>query len=94
VSALDYSYPLKIPSAPGKEQPHTVPAPDKPAVLTPNSAFRILNKLTRGSISRATFYRWLSSGRVFSYRVGYRLYVPMSEIEDIVKRCREGRNWS
>ncbi len=85
--------PVKIPCAPGKERRQVVLPPEKPAVLTPASAWRVLNKLTRGSVSRATFYRWLSSGKVFSYRVGYHLYVPMPEIENIAKQCHEGK-WS
>lgn len=93
MSVPDYSYSLKIPCAPGKQRQQAALQLDKPTVLTPNSAFRILNKLTHGSVARSTFYRWLSNGKVFSYRVGYHLYIPMSEIEAIVKQCQDGK-WS
>lgn len=88
-----HPYPLQIPSAPEKHRRQVVQPAEKPAVLTPLSAWRFLNKRTLGSVSRATFYRWLSSGKVFSYRVGYHMYVPMPEIENIVKLCQEGK-WS
>ncbi len=62
-------------------------------VLTPLAAWRFLNKWTRGSVSRATFYRWLSNGKIFYYRVGYHMYIPRPEIDDIIKQCQEGK-WS
>ena len=89
-----HPYPINMPSAPTKHTPRKAPPPaDKPTVLTPLGAWRLLNKRTFGSISRATFYRWLSSGRVFSYRVGYHLYIPTPEIDNVVKLCQEGK-WS
>lgn len=89
----DHRYPAEIPLAPEKPQRQAVPPAEKPVVLTPLSAWRLLNRKTFGSISRATFYRWLSSGRIFSYRVGYHMYIPLPEVDNIVKLCQEGR-WS
>ncbi len=89
----DHRYPAEIPLVPEKPQRQAVPPAEKPVVLTPLSAWRLLNRKTFGSISRATFYRWLSSGRIFSYRVGYHMYIPLPEVDNIVKLCQEGR-WS
>jgi len=83
--------PVNIPRAPDREPPRVVLPPEKPEVLTPAGAWRLLKERTRAQISRPTFYRWLHSGKVFSYRVGYHFYVPMAEIEAIVKQCREGK---
>ena len=89
----DRAYAARVPFVPEKHRREAAQAAGKPAVLTPVIAWRLLNKKTLGSISRATFYRWLSSGKVFSYRVGYHMYIPMPEIENIAKLCREGK-WS
>jgi len=82
---------VKIPCAPDKEPPHVVLPSEKPDVLTPAGAWRLLKKRTRAQVSRPTFYRWLHSGKVFSYRVGYHFYVPTAEIENIVKQLQEGK---
>jgi hypothetical protein len=89
----DHPYAIRGPFVPEKHRLEAAQPAGKPVVLTPLSAWRLLNKKTLGSISRATFYRWLSSGKVFSYRVGYHMYIPMPEIENIAKLCREGK-WS
>ncbi len=64
--------------------------PDYPPMLTPSNAYRMLLHRTGGRISRATFYRWISSGRVFSIRLGFRIYIPLIEIDSLVKQCRAG----
>ncbi len=81
----------KIPHAPDKEPRQIVLPPEKSELLTPAAAWRLLKQRTRAQISRPTFYRWLSNGKVFSYRVGYHLYIPMAEIESILKQCQEGK---
>jgi len=56
-----------VSAAAGRGTPATGP------MLVPSNAWRILNARTGGAISRSTFYRWLSSGQVYSVRVGHRL---------------------
>jgi hypothetical protein len=63
------------------------------ALLTPARAWRVLCYRTGISVSRATFYRWLNNGRVFSFRLGQKFYVPMPTIEEIVKHCRAGERF-
>ena len=62
-------------------------------LLTPASAWRVLCHRTGISISRATFYRWLGNGRVFAFRMGAKLYVPLPIIDEIVKHCRAGERF-
>jgi hypothetical protein len=62
------------------------PAP----MLVPTNAWRILNARTGGSASRSTFYRWLSNGKVYSVRLGHRLYIPWPVIEKLIAQCLAG----
>jgi hypothetical protein len=62
-------------------------------LLTPASAWRVLCSRTGISVSRATFYRWLNNGRVFSFRLGQKFYVPVPIIDEIVKHCRAGERF-
>jgi hypothetical protein len=62
-------------------------------LLTPVRAWRVIRSRTGIPVSRATFYRWLNSGRVFSFRLGQKFYVPMPIIDEIVKHCRAGERF-
>jgi hypothetical protein len=74
-----------------QESPSVLPlAGGQMPLLTPASAWRVLCNRTGISVSRATFYRWLNSGRVFSFRLGQKFYVPVPIIDEIVKHCRAG----
>ena len=59
-------------------------------LLSPTNAWRILRRRTGGHISRSTFYRWLDSGKVYSLRMGSRLYVPWQALQDVIDRCLSG----
>jgi hypothetical protein len=73
------------------EGPPVVPgAAGQMPLLTPASAWRVLCTRTGISVSRATFYRWLNSGKVFSFRLGQKFYIPVPIIDEIVKHCRAG----
>ncbi|MGH9356408.1 MAG: helix-turn-helix domain-containing protein [Terriglobia bacterium] len=64
-------------------------APEAP-LLSAASAWMALRRLTGIPVSRATFYRWLSNGKIYSMRLGLKLYVPTSSIEDLVKQSGAG----
>src|SRR5579863_4759616 len=53
-------------------------------------AWHTLRRRTGIPLSRATFYRWVSSGKVYSLRMGLKVYVPNSVVEGIVKECQAG----
>jgi predicted DNA-binding transcriptional regulator AlpA len=59
-------------------------------MLVPQNALRILCERTGGSISRATFYRWVNSGKVSSIRLGSRIFIPWLALEQLIHRCLEG----
>ncbi len=63
-------------SSPGAEAP----------LLSASSAWLTLRHRTGIPVSRATFYRWLSNGKVYSMRLGLKLYVPQASIEELVKQ--------
>ena len=59
-------------------------------MLVPSNAWRILNARTGGAVSRPTFYRWLSNGKVFSIRLGHRLYIPWPVVSELISQCLSG----
>jgi len=59
-------------------------------LLSPTNAWRILRKRTGGHIARSTFYRWLDSGRVYSVRMGSRIYIPWQTLQEVINRCLNG----
>ena len=62
-------------------------------MLDPSSAWRLLRRRTGGAVSRATFYRWLNSGKVYSIRLGFRIYVPWPALEEFIKQCLAGERF-
>jgi len=65
-------------------------SPSRGPLLSPPNAWRILCRRTGGHISRSTFYRWLDSGKVYSLRMGSRMYVPWQALQDVIGRCLNG----
>jgi len=59
-------------------------------LLTARNAWRVLCLRTGIPVSRATFYRWLASGKVYSVRLGHKMYVPLTVLTELVKHCRAG----
>jgi excisionase family DNA binding protein len=76
----------KLPaSGRAKDSPHPAAS-----ALSTQSAWRILRRRTGGDISRATFYRWLRSGRLSSIRLGFRIYVPLPALDEFIHKCLSG----
>ena len=73
-----------VSAAAGRVTPATGP------MLVPSNAWRILNARTGGAVSRPTFYRWLSNGKVFSIRLGHRLYIPWPVVSELISQCLSG----
>lgn len=59
-------------------------------MLSPNNAWRILEKRTGVNVGRSTFYRWVQSGRVLALRMGNKIYVPWPELEHMIRDFRRG----
>lgn len=69
---------------------YTIPAQPEPAVpptmLVPATALRILCRRTGGTLSRATFYRWIAEGRVRSMRLGKHIFIPLPALEELIRQ--------
>lgn len=59
-------------------------------MLRPKRAWKMLCARTGGRVSLMTFYRWLKNGKIYSVRIGYRIFVPRSSVEDLIKQCLSG----
>ncbi len=59
-------------------------------LISPTRAWRILYLRTGGRVSRSTFYRWLDSGRVYSLRIGTRMYIPWQTLQESIDKCFQG----
>jgi len=68
------------------------PPPRPVAMLSPSRAWQLLCQRTGGVVSLATFYRWLSNGKVYSVRLGFRIYVPATALEHLIQQCLAGEN--
>lgn len=73
-----------------QESSHTDQFHSHSPLLPPTTAWRILRSRTGGHISRSTFYRWLDSGKVYSLRMGSRMYVPWQALQEVIGRCLSG----
>ncbi len=79
---------------PGNPQHHPEPAGrETRTMLRPRAAWRILCRSTGGEISLVTFYRWLSTGKVYSIRLGHRIFIPLPALEEVIKQCRAGERF-
>ena len=65
----------------------------EPVMLSPANAWRLLCRRTGGRVSRATFYRWLSNGKVYFIRMGFRIFVPLYSLDDLVRLCLTGEKF-
>ena len=77
-------------STPAPKGPDSKPAPAALPMLTPIHAWRLLCRRTGASISRTTFYRWINSGRVDAIRVGFRFFIPLPMLEEVIQKCLDG----
>lgn len=64
--------------------------PEAEPLLPVAQAWNALRRRTGIPLSRATFYRWVSSGKVYSLRMGLKVYVPTSVVDGIVRQCQAG----
>ncbi len=62
-------------------------------MLSPAAAWRSLCARTGGCIAKVTFYRWLRNGRVYSIRLGQRIFIPQTALDDLIKACLAGERF-
>jgi len=73
--------------SPSRAEHPNLAAGERPQMLIPQTALRILCQKTGGTISRSTFYRWVGDGRIASIRLGTRIFIPRSAIDQLVQKC-------
>lgn len=88
-----YPIGIKFPEAPETTPPKRLPPEDSAAMLRPTSAWRSLCARTGGFIARPTFYRWVRTGKVYSIRLGSRIFIPQAALDDLVKECLTGEGF-
>ncbi|HUZ45573.1 MAG TPA: hypothetical protein VMW54_02930 [Terriglobia bacterium] len=81
---------LKLFNLHSNDSPQAKEAHGRRPLLSPPTAWRILHRRTGGRISRSTFYRWLESGKVYSLRMGTRMYIPWQALEEVIDKCFQG----
>ena len=64
--------------------------PGRMPLLSPYNAWRILQNRTGINVGRSTFYRWVQGGKVFSMKIGGKIYIPWPEIENVIRQFRSG----
>ena len=74
--------------------PPPIAAPGRSvAMLPPARAWQILCQRTGCRVCRATFYRWISTGSVYSVRLGYHIFIPTPALEELIKQCLAGERF-
>ena len=87
--------PVSLSSATTLDTPSpSTAAPARPAaMLPPCRAWQILCQRTGAQVCRATFYRWVSTGSVYSIRLGFRIFIPTPALEELIKLCLAGERF-
>jgi hypothetical protein len=67
-------------------------APVTTEMLHPRSAWRRLCADTGGHITIGTFYRWIRIGRLYTVRLGGKVFVPLSALETLIDHCMRGES--
>jgi hypothetical protein len=68
-------------------------APPSRLMLSPQRALQVLRRYTGAFVGRSTFYRWINTGRVYSIRMGFRIYVPWETLQDTINHCLAGERF-
>ncbi len=82
--------PVKIKVEPDPARAKPAPPAGSIAMLSPTAAWRSLCARTGGVITLVTFYRWLRNGKVYSIRLGQRVFIPQDALDDLIRKCLEG----
>jgi hypothetical protein len=84
---------LSSADAPDSLPPSTATPGHPAAMLPPCRAWQILCQRTGCQVCRATFYRWISTGNVYSVRLGFRIFVPKTALEHLIEQCLAGERF-
>jgi hypothetical protein len=81
---------MSAPNSGGTRAQRQTRVPGRPTMLSAQGAMRILDLRMGITVGRSTFYRWMQTGRLFSVKMGGKIFVPLSEMETIVDRLSRG----
>jgi len=65
-------------------------APAMPLMLRPRQAWEQLCARTGAAICRTSFYNWIKSLKICSVRMGWKIFIPISELDRLVELCLRG----
>jgi hypothetical protein len=68
----------------------SVMRPTPPAMLTPRQALRRFYAGTGFEIARETLYLWIKTEKLYSVRMGRRIFIPVEALDNLVKQCLAG----
>ena len=68
-------------------------APASPLMISPLQGWRQLCERTGGTIHYAVFYDWIKEQRIYSIRMGGRIFIPIAALEEFIQRCLRGDEW-
>jgi excisionase family DNA binding protein len=59
-------------------------------MLTPRLALARLCKGTCCRVCMQTFYMWIAAYKIRSFRVGGRIFIPVTEVDELIEKCLAG----
>ncbi len=59
-------------------------------MLTPRQALRRFYAGTGFEIARETLYLWIKTEKIYSVRMGRRIFIPVEALDNLVKQCLAG----
>ena len=65
-------------------------APPTPLMLSPKAAWRRFGKETGSIMPLDNFYRWIRNLEISSIRMGRRIFVPITALDDLIRRILTG----
>jgi len=75
-----------LPPMPGPRKPKS------PDMVSPQHAWRRLCASTGCEVTLRTFYNWIGDGRLYTVRMGRRIFVPVSALEMLIENCLRGES--
>jgi len=61
-------------------------------MLHPRNAWKRLCAATGCKICMGSFYRWIRTGRLYTVRLGGKVFVPLSALETLIEHCLRGES--
>jgi hypothetical protein len=66
--------------------------PPAPLMLDVRQAWKILCARTGCSIAMGSLHRWIRAGKFPTVRMGAKIFVPRTVLDDLIERCLDGES--